>query len=247
MIRFTLFLAAAVLSAQSPAGPEGPARVASVSPNVRALAAEKAVSKSETLRYSINWPSGLSLGEAELVSTSDGTGFSFGFRVNASLPAFPIEEIANSSANQGYCSFRLEKQFTHGAKTGKESTEFRTSTLTATRTTANGGKSELTVSQCPKDALTFLFFLRNELVHGRIPQREQVFYGSPYETSVEFKGTQTTRVSDVSFVADRVLATIKGPASKNTVEIFFAHDAIRTPVMVRVPFAMGSFSMEIVR
>jgi hypothetical protein len=247
MIRLTLFFAAATLFAQTPATPDGPARVASVSPKVRALAAEKVVSKSETLRYSINWPSGLSLGEAELVSSSDGTGMSFGFTINASLPGFPIEEHAKSASNNSYCSFRLDKGFTHGTKIAKESTEFQTSPLTATRTTANGGKSELTTSQCPKDALTFVFFLRNELSHGRIPQIEKVFYGSPYETRVEFKGTQSIRVSDASVEADRVLATIKGPNSQNTVEMFFAHDATRTPVMIRVPFAMGSFSMELVR
>jgi hypothetical protein len=247
MIRLTLFLTVAPLFAQTPPTSDGPARVASVSPNMHALAAEKAVSKSETLHYSINWPSGLSLGEAELISSSDGTGLSLGFTLNASLPGFPIEEHAKSSANPGYCSFRLDKGFTHGPKIAKEDTEFQSSTLTATRTTANGGKSELTTSQCPKDALTFLFFLRNELAHGRIPQIEKVFYGSPYDTRVEFKGTQTIRVSDAPVVADHVVATIKGPNSQNTVEVFFAHDATRTPVMVRVPFAMGSFSMELVR
>jgi hypothetical protein len=248
MILLTLFCIAASLFAQTPQTSNGPARVASVSTNVRALAAEKPVSKSETLRYSINWPSSLSLGEAELVSSSDGTGLSFGFTLNASLPGFPIEEHAKSSANPGFCSFRLDKAFTHGPKTAKEETEFQSSALTATRTTANGGgKTELTTSQCPKDALTFLFFLRNELAHGRIPQMEKVFYGSPYDTRVEFKGTQTIRVSEAPVVADRVVATIKGPNSQNTVEMFFAHDATRTPVMVRVPFAMGSFSMELVR
>ncbi len=247
MTRFTLLLAAAALCAQTQPAPEGPARVASVSPNVRAMAAEKAVSKTETLRYSINWPSGLSLGEAELVSSSDSTGFSFGFHLNASLPGFPIEESVKSSANVGYCAYHLEKGFTHGQKKVKETTDFQTSTLTATRTTENGGKSDLSVPQCARDALTFLFFLRNELVHGRIPQAEKVFYGSPYEIKVEFKGTQTIRAVDGPVVADRVVATIKGPSSQNTVEMFFAHDATRTPVMMRVPFAMGSFSMEIVR
>jgi hypothetical protein len=47
--------------------------------------------------------------------------------------------------------------------------------------------------------------------------------------------------------ADQVNCTIKGPASETHLEILFARDAARTPLVVRSPFAMGTFSLELVR
>ena len=47
--------------------------------------------------------------------------------------------------------------------------------------------------------------------------------------------------------ADRVAVSVKGPASAINFEMFFARDAARTPLVIRVPFALGTFSMELVR
>jgi hypothetical protein len=47
--------------------------------------------------------------------------------------------------------------------------------------------------------------------------------------------------------ADRFSARVKGPASEHSIEIYFARDPARTPVLVRVPFPLGIFSMELVR
>jgi hypothetical protein len=44
-----------------------------------------------------------------------------------------------------------------------------------------------------------------------------------------------------------VLATLKGPASEITFEMFFARDAARTPLVIRVPLTLGTFSMELAR
>jgi hypothetical protein len=41
--------------------------------------------------------------------------------------------------------------------------------------------------------------------------------------------------------------TLKGPATDTTFEIFFAKDTTRTPLLVRVPLALATFSMELVR
>ena len=47
--------------------------------------------------------------------------------------------------------------------------------------------------------------------------------------------------------ADRLTASLKGPSSDINFEVFFLKDAARTPALVRVPLAMGTFSMELVR
>ena len=215
-------------------------------------AEEKKVAQSETLRYSINWPSGLSLGEGELSSTrtksSEGERWEFGLNLEAAVPGFPLQETVTSKANAGYCSTELDKSTVRGKKTSKETTTFDAVKMTATRTTLNGGgKSEITMPACAKDALAYIFFLRRELAQGRLPIQQKTFYGAPYDTRVQFMGTQSVRIGDAAMDTDRLLATIKGPASEITVEIFFARDPVRTPVLIKVPLAMGKFSMEIVR
>jgi hypothetical protein len=212
----------------------------------------KKVVQNETLRYSVNWPSGLSLGEGELTSThtksADGENWDFNLRLEAAVPGFPLEETVKSKATGAYCTTDLEKNSVRGKKTSKETTTFDASKMTATRTTLNGGgKSDVTIPACAKDALSYIFFLRHELAQGRLPLQQKVFYGAGYDTRVQFMGAQSIRVGDAQVDTDRIVGTIKGPASEFTVEIFFARDAIRTPMVVRVPLAMGKFSMEIVR
>jgi hypothetical protein len=38
-----------------------------------------------------------------------------------------------------------------------------------------------------------------------------------------------------------------GPTSTIKFEMYFARDAARTPLLIRVPLQMGSFAMELVR
>jgi len=95
--------------------------------------------------------------------------------------------------------------------------------------------------------LAFLYYARHELSQGRIPPAQSVFLGSAYEVRLEYTGTQSIRLADKPVDADRVTATIRGPASSINVEVFFLKDRTRTPALVRVPLALGTFSMELER
>ena len=46
---------------------------------------------------------------------------------------------------------------------------------------------------------------------------------------------------------DHVNVYIKGPASNLTVEVFYARDAARTPLLFKVPVSLGTVSLELVR
>jgi hypothetical protein len=203
--------------------------------------------KVETLHYNVNWPSGLSLGEADLTSSLGDSGLSFSFRMDASIPGFAVLESAKSRATPEFCAIELHKQGSRGKRKIDERTEFDSSKMKATRTTEGGGKSELSTSACAKDALTFLQFIRRELAAGRLPSQQKVYYGSGYSVRVTFAGTQKIAIAGESAEADKLLATIKGPTSETTAELFFAKDAARTPLLFSVPLAMGKFSMELVR
>ena len=205
-------------------------------------------SKSETLHFTVNWPSGLSLGEGQLVSNLTEDGWNFSMNVEAAIPAFTIAESAKSKATADLCSLELEKTGTRGKREITEVTTFDSSKMTATRETKKGGgKSEMRITACARDALTFMQFLRRELVAGRLPQAQPVYYGNGYQTRVQYTGTTKVVVGDKAVDADRLTANIKGPASEFTVELLFARDEKRTPIRALIPVVIGKFTVEFSR
>ena len=202
---------------------------------------------SENLQYNVNWPSGLSLGEAQLSAQKTAAGWAFSFQLDASVPGFAVLDRFRSGASPELCSASFDKEFAHGKRKSKEKITFDSSRNLATRQTIGGGKGEMPTPACARDALAYLYHVRTELAQGRIPPAQPVFYGAPYQIRLEYAGTQKVRVNDTMVEADRMIAHMKGPASEHTFEMFFARDAVRTPILVKVPLAMGSFSMELVR
>jgi hypothetical protein len=205
----------------------------------------------ESLHYSVNWPSGLSLGEATFASEHSQSAdkgpeqWRFALDVDASVPGFAIRDNYSSSAVGDLCSVELDKGFTHGKKKNEEKITFDQQKNTITRETTNGGKADTSVSSCARDALSFLQFVRRELAQGRIAAEQSVVLGSSYQVRIDFKGAQTVKVGGKMVETDRTMATIKGPATELTVEIFFARDAARTPVLARIPVSLGTFTVEL--
>jgi len=201
----------------------------------------------ESLRYSINWASGLSLGEATLRADKGKEGWDFEVTMDASIPGFALRDDYHSNSTPDLCSIELDKTFTHGAKKADEKITFDQQNHTATRQTQNGGgKTDLAIPACAKDALTFMQFARSELAQGRLAPQQSVIFGAPYNVRVEYTGAQKIKYSDQTADADRILATIKGPTTDLTVEIFFARDATRTPLLARIPLSLGSFTVELI-
>ena len=200
----------------------------------------------ETLNYSINWPSGLSLGEGSITAAPSGHHLDLSLKLEATIPGFPLHDEYRSRATTRFCSATFEQQATHGARITSEKSEFDAEKQILRRETSNGGKSELAIGACAKDALAFLFFLRQELVQGRIPPRQTIYFGAPYQASFKFAGTYEVKIGGNRWEAERVVVLLKGPASTTSFEISFARDAGRTPLVIRSQFEMGSFSMELV-
>ncbi len=208
---------------------------------------------SENLPYTVYWPGGASLGEARITANRDSRLWHFALDLDGSLPGvLAITDLFRSSAGGNFCSTRFTKDSVHeyplSTRTAKETTTYDASSGIATRTTANGGgTSQMAFTGCARDALDYLFFLRNELAHGRMPATQTVFFGAPYQVSVANTGTETPTIAGQSYTADRIHVTFTGPASSKEFDILFARDAVRTPLLVRVPFTLGTFSMELAR
>jgi len=207
----------------------------------------------EKLLYSVNWPSGLSLGEAHMEARrmppqeGKASGWQFEFHLDAAIPGFAVSDHFRSTASTDLCSVEFEKETTHGKRKAHEKTTFSAEKGKAARETVGGGKSEIPIGACGRDALAFLYHVRRELVQGRLPAAEPVLFGSAYQLSMQYGGTQTIRIGETQVEADRLNVSGKGPASTFSFEALFARDATRTPVLIKVPLAMGVFSMELVR
>jgi hypothetical protein len=208
----------------------------------------------ETLRYTVNWPSGLSLGEVQLRSekakSTDAAAeqWKFNMTLDAAVPGFEVKDHYSSAATPDLCSSEFEKDIRHGKKSTRERTTFDPDARTATRETLDGGgKSELSIPACAKDALTFLYHVRRELNRGRIPPPQTIFFGAPYEVRFDYGGRKPLRLSQETIEADRMVVSVKGKASDVKFEIFFAVEDARRPVIVRVPLPLGTFSMELVQ
>jgi hypothetical protein len=217
---------------------------------VAAPVAEPAL-PNETLRYSVNWPSGLSLGEAQLSAASSHADNSpermhFQFDLDAGVPGFPVDDRYRSNASASFCSSEFQKTISHGTKKADEKETFDPKTGNITRGSGSG-ESQLMTNPCGKDALTFLYFVRHELSQGRIPPRQTIFFGAPYEIRLASAGTESVKVGNKPVETDHVKASVDGPSSSISFDLYFLQDHARTLAVVRVPLAMGTFSMELVK
>jgi hypothetical protein len=219
----------------------------------RVVAQAGAPQNDETLTYSVNWPSGLALGEVRVQAnkkeTTDGSAarWDLRFTLDAAAPGLQVAGRYRSLATPEFCSMEFEKDLTYGKRITRELTVFNPQAGSATRQTlGGGGKSEMPISSCAKDALAFLYYLRQEMSLGRVPAPQTVFFGGAYQVRFEYGGRQKLRIGDEPIEADRVLASVKGKASDITLEVFISQDRARRPVLVRVPLPLGVLSVELV-
>jgi Protein of unknown function (DUF3108) len=204
----------------------------------------------ESLHYNVNWPSGLSLGEATFTAHHTAGAWELAMTLDAGVPGFAVADKIRSSATDDLCSLELERDISHGARQTRETTTFDQKKGEATRTTVfplGGGTSTFSFAGCPRDAMAFLYFARRELGQGRVAPPQQVFFGSAYSVRMDYTGAQTITASDKPSVTDHLVVNVKGPKSSFSLEVFFARDAARTPLLIRVPLSEGTFSMELVR
>ncbi len=201
----------------------------------------------ENLNYTINWPSGLSLGEAHLHARKAPEGWQFDLALDAAVPGYKVSDRYHAIASPRLCSLEFQRDTTHGKRSSQEKTSFDYKKSLAKRSTLRGGKSEFPISPCARDALSFLFFARSELGQGRVPPEQPVYEGAAYQVRMEYGGTQPIKIAEKTEQADRVQISIKGPNSDVSFEAFFARDKARTPLVIRCPFSLGMFSLELVR
>jgi hypothetical protein len=203
----------------------------------------------ESLHYTVNWPSGLSLGEANLTAHRAAGGWDFELTLDAGVPGLRIADRFHSVTRPDLCSVQLNREISHGARKTSEKTVFDYDDGIAHRTSLNGGgTSNVPIPKhCAWDGLGFLFVARRALAQGTAMPRQEILLGPPYSIGLEHTGEQTVTVGGKPAVSDRVAVSVKGPASSSNFELFFARDAARTLLVARIPSSLGTISLELSR
>jgi hypothetical protein len=193
----------------------------------------------------------LSVGDANLTARKTAIGWDFTVTLDAGVPGFPIKDKYTSSTIAGYCSAELKREILHGGKTTREKTTFDQEKGTARRVTEfpnDGGFTDMTTGPCGRDAIAFVYFARKELGQGRVPPAQAVYFGSAYSVRQNYTGAQTVTLADKKpEVTDHLVYSVKGPKAEFTVEVYYARDAARTPLLIKIPQTAGTLSMELVR
>ena len=201
----------------------------------------------ETLNYNVSWPSGLSLGNVQVTSRKSGPAWRFSLTIDAGVPGFAVKDSYNATATADLCSTIFERESRHGSRRAHERETIDSASGRVMRITVGGGEGSLTVPACTRDALTLLFFARRELGQGKVPPAQRFLFGGLYEMRMEYGGAEKIQLAGKLTDSDKVTCYIKGPSSDFQFEAFYARDAARTPLVIRVPLSTGRFSLELVR
>jgi hypothetical protein len=204
----------------------------------------------EVLKYSVNWPSGLSLGEATFsAQRPSGAGWEFDVTLNAAIPGFALLDHVKASASDDLCSTQFERDLANGGRKTEEKITFDQKQNSAHRITTipkDGGESTFSIPACARDALTYIYYGRRELGQGRVPQAQTVYFGGPYNLKMDYTGAQNITVAGKATVTDHLVVSVRGSKSDFTFEVFYARDAARTPMAIRIPLPVGTLSIELV-
>ena len=201
----------------------------------------------ESLKYNINYASGLSLGEANFNATHSAGGWEFDASLNAAVPGFAMVDHLRGSATDDLCSTQFTRDLSNGKKKTREKTTFDEKVGKGHRVTTmptDGGETTFTIPSCARDALTYVYYGRRELGQGRVPHAQDVYFGGPYSARMDYTGAQNITVKGKPTVTDHLVISVKGPKSDFSFEVFYARDAARTPLQIRIPHRPGRSQLE---
>jgi hypothetical protein len=206
--------------------------------------------QNETLKYTMSWQSGLPIGDVTFNARKSDSGWDFEVSGSLGIPGFAISDKYLASAGADLCSASLERDTNHAGKVGREKTTFDQKGGHAQRVTLQpdgGGKSEMKIGTCARDAVAYSYYAREELGQGRMPPSVDTYFGSAYKVSMVYTGSQDLTVNKQRVITDHVNVSVKGSRSDFHFEVFYARDPARTPLQIRVPLSMGTFSLDLVK
>ncbi len=107
----------------------------------------------------------------------------------------------------------------------------------------NPARARFTFPTCARDALAFLYYSRLELGQGRVTRSSECSFGFGVFCEDGLHRLRKISPSTTSpTVTDHILVSVKGPQSDFNFDVFYARDAARTPLKIRIPLSAGHVS-----
>jgi Protein of unknown function (DUF3108) len=207
--------------------------------------------QNESLHYTMNWQSGLAVGDVYFTARkAEGGGWSLDVAGNAGVPGFAVNDRYHSNTGADLCATSFERETDHAGKKGRERTTFDRSAGSAKRVTLlpeDGGQTDFSAAGCSRDALAYAYFARLELGQGRVPAGARTYLGASYSVSMVYTGAQDIVAGGKKVTTDHLNVAVRGPKADFRFEAFYARDPARTPLQIRVPLKMGTFTLDLVR
>ncbi|MBI3934713.1 MAG: DUF3108 domain-containing protein [Acidobacteria bacterium] len=203
----------------------------------------------EKLTFNLLWSSGISLGEAFLQASRAGEEIHLEATVVADLPQHRVGYSFTSLADEHLCSIRFRETLREGKNTRETAFEFDQENHTVRRT-QDGKTTESAIPACARDPLALLYHFRQQLAFGQVPvgtpEAVGAFYlGGDYSVRYEAITPETVKLGSKSWQGDRFLLTVFGGGGEQSIEVWIRPDNSRTPVAIRVPFSLATFSAEL--
>lgn len=208
------------------------------------------IANGEELSFDLLWPSGLTLGEGKLSAARAGAEVHLAASVKADLPQHAVSYTFRSVTDERLCSARFQQRLREGSRITEE-----TFTFNQQEHTVQGPRGTETIpgpyGDCARDPLALLYHFRRQLAANQLPigtpEAVGSFYlGDGFTVRYEAIAPETVKLGAKQWEGDRFLITAQGyHGQEQIVEVWIRPDEARTPVVVRVPFALATFGAEL--
>ena len=203
----------------------------------------------ERLTFNLLWPSGISFGEAFLEASRVGEQIHLKATVVAELPQHRVSYSFTSITDQQLCSIRFNETLREGQKTTETSSEFDQEKHVV-RSTRAGATTEHAIPACARDPLALHYHFRRQLALGQVPigtpEAVGAFYlGGDYAVRYEAITPESVKLGSKEWEGQRFLITARGSSGERSFEMWLRPDDARTPVAIRIPFSLATFSAEL--
>ena len=203
----------------------------------------------ERLTFNLLWSSGISLGEGFLEASRVGEQIHLEARVIGELPQYRIGYTFTSLIDEQFCSVRFSETLREGKRVRETSFEFDQQKHLVRRT-RSGETTERPIPACARDPLALLYQFRQQLAFQQLPIGTPdavgaFYFDGDYSVRYEAVTPETVKLGSKQWEGDRYLITARGSNTEHSFEMWIQPDSSRTPVAIRVPFSLGTFSAEL--
>lgn len=198
----------------------------------------------EKLELDIFWPSGVAMGEATLEAKSAKDNVLLTANVEVALPQGRILYRFSSTTSPELCSREFHQSVERSGKFWEEITRFNSETGTAA-VSRDGRTRDVPAGKCARDPLAYLYYYRVQAAAGKKPAGDSLFLTGPLQLRVQAAAKESIKINHVERQAERYQISYPMEEGSGMIELWLDGSPRQTPVAVRVPLPLATFSAEL--